>query len=93
MLLLAFPLYESVTEAWELLHTRIPERQHLITAGINKIHEYVAGTQEAAFHTLAMVANPSLKFEWINQHWLAFHWHQAYNLARTKVTSTVQLCY
>ncbi|KAF8689423.1 Encoded by, partial [Rhizoctonia solani] len=82
---LAFPVYESVIEAWELLRERIPKLQCPITAGINKIREYVGRTQEATIHTLAMVVNPSLKFEWINQHWSPFHREQAYKAVKAKM--------
>ncbi|KAF8667727.1 Encoded by [Rhizoctonia solani] len=82
---LAFPVYELVIEAWELLRERIPELQCPITAGINKICECVGRTQEATIHTLAMVVNPSLKFEWINQHWSPFHREQAYKAVKAKM--------
>ncbi|CAE6441197.1 unnamed protein product [Rhizoctonia solani] len=82
---LAFPVYELVIEAWELLRKRIPKLQCPITAGINKICKYVGRTQEATIHTLAMVVNPSLKFKWINQHWSPFHRKQAYKAVKAKM--------
>ncbi|CUA67878.1 hypothetical protein RSOLAG22IIIB_07571 [Rhizoctonia solani] len=72
-------------EAWELLRIRISELQRPIISGINKIREYVNRTQGAAIHTLAMVVNLSLKFEWINQHWAPFDRQKAYDRVKAKM--------
>ncbi|KAG8729906.1 hypothetical protein FRC10_003305 [Ceratobasidium sp. 414] len=68
-LALAFPIYEAVIEHWEKLCAVIPELSHSITCGILKLQEYVTRTQDAPVHALAMAINPSLKLDWIKEHW------------------------
>ena len=68
MLVLAFPVYKAIIEAWEQLSVAIPELSHAITHGILKIQEYVNRTQNVQVHSLAMVVNPSFKLKWISTH-------------------------
>lgn len=84
-LALAFPVYETVIEAWEQLCSRIPELSFAIQSGIDKLQEYVGRTRQASVHSLAMVVNPSLKFEWIDQHWATEEASQAREVVKEKV--------
>ncbi|EUC59400.1 hypothetical protein RSOL_313270, partial [Rhizoctonia solani AG-3 Rhs1AP] len=75
---LAFPVYESVVQAWLDLGPKIPELGTAIGAGIGKIREYVNRTKGARVHTLAMVINPAIKFDFIHRWWSAYDRGQAY---------------
>ncbi|KAH7332793.1 hypothetical protein B0J17DRAFT_545571, partial [Rhizoctonia solani] len=62
---LAFPVYESVIQAWVGLSSKIPELGIAIGAGIGKLREYVNRTKGARIHTLAVVINPGVKFDFM----------------------------
>ncbi|KAG8749081.1 hypothetical protein FRC11_011606, partial [Ceratobasidium sp. 423] len=79
---LAFPVYESVVQAWLDLSKKLPKLATAIGTGIAKIREYINRTQNARVHTLAMVINPALKFEWFNQYWAGYDRQQAYEIVR-----------
>ncbi|QRV92764.1 AC9 transposase [Ceratobasidium sp. AG-Ba] len=68
-LALAFPVYETVIEAWDQLCIAIPELSYAITCGISKIRKYIDQTQGASVHALSMIVNPALKLSWIQEHW------------------------
>ena len=62
---MAFPVYEGVINTWEQLGQKIPELGYAIGRGIGKVREYVNRTRQARVHTLAIITNPALKFEWL----------------------------
>ncbi|CUA78443.1 Putative AC transposase [Rhizoctonia solani] len=66
---LAFPVYEGVIQAWEQLVKKIPELGYAMVHGIGKIRNYINRTQQARVHTLSMIVNPALKFEWFAENW------------------------
>ncbi|CUA72636.1 hypothetical protein RSOLAG22IIIB_10208 [Rhizoctonia solani] len=79
---LAFPVYESVVQAWLDLGPKIPELATAIGAGIGKICEYVNRTKGARVHILAMVVNPAIKFDFIHWWWTAYDQGNAYEDVR-----------
>ncbi|KDN33246.1 hypothetical protein RSAG8_13663, partial [Rhizoctonia solani AG-8 WAC10335] len=66
---LAFPVYEGVITTWEQLAQKIPELGYAIGCGIGKLREYINRTRQARVHTLVMITNPALKFEWLTENW------------------------
>ncbi|KAF8594879.1 hypothetical protein BDV93DRAFT_458159, partial [Ceratobasidium sp. AG-I] len=85
-LALAFPVYETVIEAWQQLRLSIPELSFAIGSGIDKLQEYVGRTRQVPVHSLAMAVNLSLKFEWIDQHWSAEEGSWAREVVKEKVS-------
>lgn len=66
---LALPVYEALVHALREASKMFPELRYAIELGIDKIETYVAHARGVPVYALAMVVNPCLKFEWIDQHW------------------------
>ncbi|CAE6348960.1 unnamed protein product [Rhizoctonia solani] len=79
---LAFPVYESVIQAWLDLGPKIPELATPVGAGIGKIHECVNRTKSARVQTLEMFINPGIKFDFMNRCWPAYDRDRAYKVVR-----------
>ncbi|CAE6511697.1 unnamed protein product, partial [Rhizoctonia solani] len=63
-LALAFPVYETIIDAWEQYSVAILELSHAIECSIRKVTEYINRTQDAPVHALVMAINPTLKLDW-----------------------------
>ncbi|KAG8721596.1 hypothetical protein FRC11_002878 [Ceratobasidium sp. 423] len=49
------------------LQGTLPALSHVIQAGIHKISLYLDKTQSLPVHIVAMVLNPSIRYEWFDQ--------------------------
>ncbi|KAJ7235800.1 hypothetical protein C8J57DRAFT_1088647, partial [Mycena rebaudengoi] len=67
----ALPAYELLLNSWLHLQTELPMLKHYIGVGIDKIQEYVDKGRKSRIYALAMIINPTIKMEWIDEHWPA----------------------
>ncbi|KAF7318939.1 Dimer-Tnp-hAT domain-containing protein [Mycena chlorophos] len=67
---LALPAFELLLQAWLALQKIMPDFEHYIGVGVNKIIEYVNKGRKSRIYALAMIINPTVKIEWLEQHWL-----------------------
>ncbi|KAG9040712.1 hypothetical protein FS837_000278, partial [Tulasnella sp. UAMH 9824] len=56
---------------WMELKSNIPELQVPLTIGISKIQDYITKTRKSDVYALAMVINPTMKLDWVKNHWTA----------------------
>ncbi|EIN06470.1 hypothetical protein PUNSTDRAFT_71957, partial [Punctularia strigosozonata HHB-11173 SS5] len=68
---LALPCYELLIDGWEDLRTQLPHLITYINVGISKLKEYLLYSRRSRIYALAMILNPGMKLEWINEHWTA----------------------
>ncbi|KDQ06613.1 hypothetical protein BOTBODRAFT_91089, partial [Botryobasidium botryosum FD-172 SS1] len=67
----ALPAYEVMIDTWKSFIDVFPELAPAIQAGLDKLNEYVQRSRKTKLYALAMVINPTIKFEWIEKHWSA----------------------
>ncbi|KAJ7464855.1 hypothetical protein B0H11DRAFT_2159707 [Mycena galericulata] len=67
----ALPAFEMLLESWLNLQQELPMLAHYIGVGIVKIQEYAAKGRKTRAYALAMILNPTMKMDWITNHWPA----------------------
>ncbi|KAJ7051541.1 ribonuclease H-like domain-containing protein [Mycena amicta] len=74
---LALPAFELMLEAWMALQKVHMDLSHYIGVGMEKVIKYVTKGRKSRVYALAMIINPTIKLEWIKQHWPAADAKQA----------------
>ncbi|KAI5984036.1 ribonuclease H-like domain-containing protein, partial [Pisolithus albus] len=67
---MALPVYELLIQKWTVLASQtIPELSHHINVALQKLQNYVREARKTRIYALAMIVNPDMKFEWMQQYW------------------------
>ncbi|KAF5319548.1 hypothetical protein D9619_008318 [Psilocybe cf. subviscida] len=66
---IVLPLYEKVIIMLKNLIRKLPEIAHAIKESIKKLESYLAISRKTKIYALAMVLNPSIKYEWMKKNW------------------------
>lgn len=67
---MALPVYELLIQKWTVLASQtIPELSHHINVALQKLQNYVREARKTRIYALAMIVNPDVKFEWMQQYW------------------------
>ncbi|OJT08400.1 hypothetical protein TRAPUB_688 [Trametes pubescens] len=66
---MALPSYELLITAWRSTERKMPEMSHFINAGIQRLEKYIRLARKTRIYALAMIINPTMKLEWMAQHW------------------------
>ncbi|KZP07599.1 hypothetical protein FIBSPDRAFT_707160, partial [Athelia psychrophila] len=66
---LILPMYEQLIGMLQDLKFELPKLGHAIEAARVKLDEYMEKTRKTPMHVFAMVLNPTIKFEWLLEHW------------------------
>ncbi|KAI6036718.1 hypothetical protein PISMIDRAFT_118541, partial [Pisolithus microcarpus 441] len=67
---MALPVYELLIQKWMVLTSQtIPELSHHINIALQKLQNYVREACKTCIYALAMIVNPDMKFEWMQQYW------------------------
>ncbi|KAG2365911.1 hypothetical protein BDR07DRAFT_1275833 [Suillus spraguei] len=68
---MALPAYEVLSSQWTQLRSTIWELSHYIDVGLNKLKQYINEGRKTRIYALSMIVNPSIKLEWLKEHWEA----------------------
>ncbi|EMD38454.1 hypothetical protein CERSUDRAFT_48572 [Gelatoporia subvermispora B] len=66
---MALPSYELVMLGWTALKTKYPLLASYIDVGLQRIEKYIALARKSRIYALAMIINPIMKLDWIQEHW------------------------
>jgi len=66
---MAIPAMESLVMKWDELALRKPHLRTMISAGQDKINQYLGRMRDSKVYTIAMFVNPACKLLWINRRW------------------------
>ncbi|OBZ72686.1 putative AC transposase [Grifola frondosa] len=66
---MALPGYEKLILALRLLRRKLVRIAHAISASIVKLEEYLLKSRNTRIYAIAMIINPTMKFEWLSEHW------------------------
>ncbi|KIK75650.1 hypothetical protein PAXRUDRAFT_172141 [Paxillus rubicundulus Ve08.2h10] len=67
---IVLPLYEKLIHHLGLAKDKLPCIAHSIEDSIGKLNEYLVESWKTQIYALAIILNPTLKFSWIDEHWL-----------------------
>ncbi|KAH9917776.1 ribonuclease H-like domain-containing protein, partial [Fomitopsis serialis] len=65
---MALPVFTELMDVWTEQTKTIPELQHYIDIGIDRVQKYVNIARSSQVYALAMIINPTSKMTWINAH-------------------------
>ncbi|KAG2357023.1 hypothetical protein BDR07DRAFT_1453253 [Suillus spraguei] len=68
---MALPAYEVLKGQWTQLQSTIWELSHYIGVGLDKLQQYINEGRKTCIYALSMIINPSIKLEWLKEHWEA----------------------
>ncbi|KAG2353766.1 hypothetical protein BDR07DRAFT_1382860 [Suillus spraguei] len=68
---MALPAYQVLNSQWTQLRSMILELSHYIDVGLDKLKQYITEGRKTRIYALSMIVNPSIKLEWLKEHWEA----------------------
>ncbi|KAG2744443.1 hypothetical protein P692DRAFT_201721841 [Suillus brevipes Sb2] len=68
---MALPAYEVLNMQWTQLRSTIWELSHYIDVGLDKLKQYINEGRKTRIYALSMIVNPSIKLDWLKEHWEA----------------------
>ncbi|OJT05329.1 hypothetical protein TRAPUB_3770 [Trametes pubescens] len=74
---MALPCYELLLTGWQHTKAIIPEMASYIDAGMQRLEKYIRLARKTRIYALAMILNPTMKFEWMKNNWAVEDGNQA----------------
>ncbi|RDB20127.1 putative AC transposase [Hypsizygus marmoreus] len=63
------PVYEKLIGLFKGMKTELPSISHGIDAAVSKLEAYLSKTRNTRVYVLALIINPTIKFQWIEKNW------------------------